>query len=173
MYAYILFFLFLSVIIFCVVGIIRGKYADPLWYRIGIGLFGSILFVFIMVEAITYMNHRADIYAIKNYSSVLRALKEKSKANETLLTFVLSKQKKKIKVNELKEVKSIDDFFSNNPEVKRNELEKLLTEYLEIKQSGHELEQKLAERGKNKIRRENNRWTLILPKGAIMIRYGT
>lgn len=169
MYAYILLFALLSIIIFCIVSIKRGVYSDITWFRVGIGLFSSILFVFIMVQAITFVKHKDDIYTIKKYSLKLQDLEEKIKAKKTLLSFILSKQKD-ISGIELDTIKNVDDFFSSNPKLKREEMEKVLTEYVEVKNEKDEAERILEERKDRKRLRAARHWAIILPEGIILIK---
>ncbi|MGR3219560.1 MAG: hypothetical protein ACUZ8H_07050 [Candidatus Anammoxibacter sp.] len=90
-------------------------------------------------------------------------LNEKGRLAGTVLSFVISKcpEHNDIKINE---IKTIDSFFKNYPDLNVEEVKNTLPDYLEIKNNLDSIKTKSETIEDRILYRSNSPWVLILPK---------
>ena len=152
----------LGIMIYSVVSIKLKICDDSTWYRVGFAVSAWFLFLFIVIEAIVYTDHNRDREALNRYNVMINELKEEQRLSKSVLSFVISKYPgaKDIKIDAIEKK---DIFFKNYPELDNQEVVKVLTDYLDIKDKKLELKKKVKEREERIIYRSNHPWVFILP----------
>lgn len=155
--------LLISLIIFCIVIIKKNLCSNLAWFKAGLGVSSWSLFVYIMVQAIVFVSHNGDFKEVKRHTSELRNFTEQTERNKSILSFVLSK-KGEFSKSEIETIESADKFFKDYPNLKTDDVEKVLVAFLEAKTGKEEMGKKLLARKLSIKERSASSWVLILPK---------
>ncbi|MGR3317554.1 MAG: hypothetical protein ACUZ8O_03670 [Candidatus Anammoxibacter sp.] len=166
MIAIILLAILLAMMIYCIAIIILKLCNNTTWYKVGFVVPAWILFLFLVIEAMIYMDHKNDFKTLSEYSKITNELNEKGSLAGTVLSFVISKypEHNDIKINE---IKTIDGFFQNYPDLNVEEVKNTLPDYLEIKNNLESIKTKSETIEDRILYRSNSPWVLILPKQTL------
>ncbi|ODS32904.1 MAG: hypothetical protein SCARUB_01956 [Candidatus Scalindua rubra] len=114
---------------------------NPVWYKVGFAVVGWFLFLFIMIESMIYMDQIIDYKTLDKYNNIVNNIREEERLSKTVLEFVMSKypELNDVKIEEIEDEKGI---FLNNPHLKTEAVQKVLTDFLRIKANKERVEEK-------------------------------